>query len=182
MIVRVRGGPFSTIVADPPWLFRDRRNPRGGTEKHYAALATKVIAQMNVGKLACERAHLYLWLVEAMAEDAYAVCRAWGFTPVQEVTWIKAAPQVRIFGPPRARMGLGWYFRHVSERCLFGVRGKLRLLRRDAIPQIFEWRGGRHSQKPEAFMQLVEQCSPPPRLELFARQKRSGWVSWGHEA
>jgi hypothetical protein len=43
--------------------------------------------------------------------------------------------------------------------------------------------GGKiHSAKPEAFLDLVEQLSPGPRLELFARRQRLGWDTWGNEA
>ncbi|MCP4247320.1 MAG: hypothetical protein GY778_09760 [bacterium] len=28
---------------------------------------------------------------------------------------------------------------------------------------------------------MVEQCSPGPRLELFARYPRPGWYQWGNE-
>lgn len=46
----------------------------------------------------------------------------------------------------------------------------------------FEWPRGRHSEKPEAFIDLVEQVSPGPYLELFARRNRLGWDTWGNEA
>lgn len=46
----------------------------------------------------------------------------------------------------------------------------------------FTWGRGRHSQKPEAFLDLVEQVSPGPYLELFARRNRLGWDTWGNEA
>lgn len=39
-----------------------------------------------------------------------------------------------------------------------------------------------YSQKPEAFLDLVEQVSPSPYLELFARRQRLGWDTWGDEA
>jgi N6-adenosine-specific RNA methylase IME4 len=39
-----------------------------------------------------------------------------------------------------------------------------------------------HSAKPEAFLDLVEQVSPGPYLELFARRQRLGWDTWGDEA
>ena len=38
-----------------------------------------------------------------------------------------------------------------------------------------------HSRKPEAFYDLIERCSPGPRLELFARYHRDGWTQWGDE-
>jgi N6-adenosine-specific RNA methylase IME4 len=41
------------------------------------------------------------------------------------------------------------------------------------------WPHGRHSEKPPAFLDIVEQVSPGPYVELFARQPRLGWDSWG---
>ena len=46
----------------------------------------------------------------------------------------------------------------------------------------WEWPRGRHSEKPDAFLDMVERISPAPRLELFARDQRLGWASWGNEA
>jgi len=38
-----------------------------------------------------------------------------------------------------------------------------------------------HSRKPESFYRLVEALCPGPKVELFARQERTGWASWGAE-
>lgn len=46
----------------------------------------------------------------------------------------------------------------------------------------WEWPRGKHSEKPEAFLDLVEQVSPAPRVELFARRDRLGWDTWGDES
>lgn len=46
----------------------------------------------------------------------------------------------------------------------------------------FTWNRGAHSSKPEAFLDIVEQVSPGPYLELFARRQRLGWDTWGDEA
>lgn len=46
----------------------------------------------------------------------------------------------------------------------------------------FAWNRCEHSAKPEAFLDLVEQVSPGPYLELFARRQRLGWDTWGDEA
>jgi N6-adenosine-specific RNA methylase IME4 len=42
------------------------------------------------------------------------------------------------------------------------------------------WPRGGHSVKPAAFLDIVEQVSPGPYVELFARQPRLGWDSWGY--
>ena len=39
-----------------------------------------------------------------------------------------------------------------------------------------------HSRKPDEFYDVIEACSPGPRLELFARGERKGWTGWGEQA
>lgn len=41
------------------------------------------------------------------------------------------------------------------------------------------WPRSAHSVKPPAFLDIVEQVSPGPYVELFARQPRLGWDAWG---
>jgi N6-adenosine-specific RNA methylase IME4 len=44
-------------------------------------------------------------------------------------------------------------------------------------------RGSKHSEKPEAFYELIESYFPNlPKIELNARQRRPGWDAWGLEA
>ena len=38
-----------------------------------------------------------------------------------------------------------------------------------------------HSRKPDEFYSRVEAYCAGPYLELFAREQRSGWSSWGNE-
>lgn len=44
----------------------------------------------------------------------------------------------------------------------------------------WEWPTSTHSVKPSAFLDIVERVSPGPYVELFARQPRLGWDSWGY--
>jgi N6-adenosine-specific RNA methylase IME4 len=39
-----------------------------------------------------------------------------------------------------------------------------------------------HSQKPEAWLDHIEQVSPGPYLEMFARRARFGWDYWGDQS
>ena len=173
-------GGFRTIVADPPWQFQ-LSCVQGAAENHYSTMSDDSIVSMDVKSVAADSSHLYLWIVAAKAELGYAVCRSWGFRPIMELWWVKRAPQLTLIGPPpRYRMGMGFYFRHSGERCIFGVRGKGRLLRKDLDAIMFE-APRRHSQKPDVFYQLVERASPGPRLELFSRTTRPGWIVWGNE-
>jgi N6-adenosine-specific RNA methylase IME4 len=72
-------------------------------------------------------------------------------------------------------MKTGYYFRGTTEHFLFCVRGSLRLQTTDGLPTAYLWPRLPHSQKPDAFYDLVEQASPGPYAELFARRARFGW-------
>jgi N6-adenosine-specific RNA methylase IME4 len=122
-----------------------------------------------------DNAHLYLWTTNAFMREAFEVTEAWGFSQKTILTWCKTKSN----GQPS--MAMGYYFRGATEHCLFSVKGKLRLKVRN-LPTAFLWpRIKRHSQKPEAFYDMVEVASPGPRLELFARRFRIGWTVWGDE-
>lgn len=66
------------------------------------------------------------------------------------------------------RRGVGFYFRNVTELCLFGVRGKNARTFKPArkLPNIICTRKRRHSQKPDELYEIIEACSPGPYLEL----------------
>jgi len=76
--------------------------------------------------------------------------------------------------------GIGHYLRGQHELLLFGVRGKFIGLE-PAESLLLAPRTREHSEKPEASYEVIEQVSPGPRLEMFARKRREGWTSWGRE-
>jgi N6-adenosine-specific RNA methylase IME4 len=128
------------------------------------------IADLPVSDLAERDAHLYLWTTNRFLREAYYIAEAWGFTPVKPLVWCKA---------PMGFMGRP--FTSSAEFILFARRGVLRHAA-DAGRQWWEWPRSAHSAKPEAFLDLVEQVSPAPRLEMFARRARFGWDYWGDES
>jgi N6-adenosine-specific RNA methylase IME4 len=198
------GGPvrYRTIVADPPWDhsdgtgmvldigYRNRRRPLPEGRKPYTTappykpMTVEKICGLPIGGLAESDAHLYLWTTNRYLRRVWDVSEAWGFRGVCVLTWCKA---------PIGWLG-GGAFPSNTEFCLFARRGTLPTLSR-APGRWFTWprrrgsparegrsRKGMHSAKPEAFLDLVEQVSPGPYLELFARRQRLGWDTWGDEA
>ncbi len=175
------GGPFATIVADPPWQYNDRINPETrGAVNHYATMSADDIATLPVETAAEDRAHLYLWTTNAFMAEAHELAKAWGFVPKTIITWVKIKQGGERFGD--VRIGMGHYWRNATEHVLFCVRGKpaLKTLRRNQ-PTVFFAERSQHSAKPQEFYDLVEGMSPGPRLELFARTPRDGWAVWGDE-
>ena len=135
----------------------------------YPTMTVDAIRALDVP--AARDAHLYLWTINAYVEAAYEIARAWGFRPSTLLTWCKA---------PNG-LGLGGTYSLTTEYVLFARRGTLAASQRIDTTW-FQWRRGPHSAKPEAFLDLVEQVSPGPYLEMFARRNRLGWDTWGNEA
>jgi N6-adenosine-specific RNA methylase IME4 len=173
-------GPYSTILADPPWQFQNRTGKVAPEHKRllrYPTMELKEIMELPVAKLAAAKSHLYLWVPNALLLEGLKVMGAWGFTYKTNVVWYK----VRKDGGPDGR-GVGFYFRNVTELILFGVRGSMRTLDPGRTQvNLFPTRKREHSRKPDEIYQIVESCSPGPYLELFARFPQSGWDQWGNE-
>ncbi|MEZ6046129.1 MAG: MT-A70 family methyltransferase [Planctomycetaceae bacterium] len=171
---------FGTILADPPWQFQNRTGkvaPEHERLKRYPTMTLQEICDMPVATHAKAQSHLYLWVPNALLKEGLDVMEAWGFTYKTNLVWYK----IRKDGGPDGR-GVGFYFRNVTELVLFGVRGKLRTLppgRRQV--NLLSTRKREHSRKPDEFYELIESCSPGPYLELFAREKVTGWHQWGNE-
>lgn len=165
---------YRTIVADPPWDigFNARSGEGRGGEKGlpYNTMSLDEIRALPVATLADRSCHLYLWTVTSVFRHAFSVVEAWGFQPKQILVWCKPG------------LGSGMRFRQNTEYVVFGTRGAgLPITRRD-IGTWHQWPRGEHSAKPEAFYDLVEQVSPAPRVELFARRARFGWDYWGDQS
>lgn len=188
---------YRTIVADPPWPYkapgqfgntlehrpnRDKTIARfgSGSKQRYGAMSIDDLKRLLPSEVIDNNAHLYLWTTNSFLREAHDIAEAWGFRPSTCLTWGKVKPD----GTPSMKMG--YYFRGATEHCLFCVRGKLRLAVA-ARPTLYLSERLPHSVKPEWFYELVEECSPAPRLELFARPrsplfpKREGWDAWGNE-
>jgi N6-adenosine-specific RNA methylase IME4 len=178
----VEGRNFVTILADPPWQFRNRTGkmaPEHRRLSRYGTMTFEQVAALPVPKVAVEKCHLYLWVPNALLPEGLQVMKAWGFAYKTNIVWHK----IRKDGGPDGR-GVGFYFRNVTELLLFGIRGKdnrtLAAGRRQV--NIMKTRKREHSRKPDEQYAIIEACSPGPYLELFARGTRPGWAAWGQQA
>lgn len=174
-------GAAGTILADPPWQFTNKTGkvaPEHRRLSRYATMTLDEIKELPVAQVAADRAHLYLWVPNALINEGLDVMKRWGFTYKSNIIWYK----VRKDGGPDRR-GVGFYFRNVTEVLLFGVRGKnIRTQKAGRTqPNIIVSRKREHSRKPDEQYEIIEACSWGPYLELFARSSRRGWLQWGNE-
>lgn len=178
------GGDYQFIVADPPWEFKLRE----GDESHrgrttYPTMPIEEIKSLDVGGIAAKNAYILLWTTVQHQEGALECLREWKFELKSTHFWIKSTNDLS-----RIRYGLGHYGRNCVELVHVGMKGKMPAFSsigiRDMANAFFAPIAG-HSQKPEEFWRrtdrLVEALGNPKRIELFARERRSGWDAWGAE-
>jgi N6-adenosine-specific RNA methylase IME4 len=168
---------YRCIVCDPPWPmeFVQRVVRPWQVDADYPRMTEEQIAELSIDTLAAPDCHLYLWFTHKHLPLALSLVERWGFRYELLMTWVKGATieEANGFTP----FGL---WRRTTEHVLFARRGSLPL-ERAGLPIHFTAQRREHSRKPDEFYQLVRQASPGPRIDLFSRERRDGFASWGNE-
>lgn len=174
---------FKSVIIDPPWLERGGGRVKRGADRHYDLMKTDAIIDLltlncpPLLHLDYDQSVLFLWVTNNFLLDGLRVMNALGFRYITNLCWAKG------------RHTLGYYFFGQHELCLFGVRGKW--TRRKWVDglsttllsgDIIRAPGKRvHSRKPDILHEVIEQRFPGDYLELFARNPRPNWTTWGNE-
>ncbi|MGU2418772.1 MT-A70 family methyltransferase [Ralstonia mannitolilytica] len=159
-------GPFSVVLADPPWNYLSE------AQLGYTTMTLEEICQIPVNELAAEDAVLFLWCSASLPQEALDVIKAWGFTFKTQAIWNKVHP------------GMGSYFRIQHEHLMIATRGNV-----PEVPgtvrfaSVFEEKRREHSRKPDFAYEMIEAMYPElNKIELFCRgEPRTGWAGWGNE-
>jgi len=169
-------GPFATLYADPPWPEYGGGRIKRGADRHYKLMCVSDIKAMgdDIQNTMAPDSHCYLWVTNNYLPAGLEVLKAWGYRYITTITWAKD------------KFGLGQYYRGQTEHCLFGVRGRIPYRKRPNGKRaqgvtIIHAPRRKHSQKPDEMREMIEVVSPPPYLELFARERAPGWIVWGDE-
>ena len=170
---------YRTIVADPPWDYKEHLGggPKGAGAQ-YPCMTEAELVCLPVGAWAEGDSHLYLWVPNSFMVQAHRIAVAWGFVPRTILTWVKGRVE---YGKLIQQIGLGATFRTTTEHVLFCARGKPAVLNRDMATAFIAPRRA-HSEKPDTFYDIVEHVSIGPYLDVFARKQRMGWDTFGDEA
>jgi len=164
---------YDIIVADPPWRFASNSTSRPGRNamRHYDRMTDAEICDIPVAAWAADAALLLLWTTAPMLERSLAVPRAWGFKYKSQLVWVKD------------KIGCGYWARNRHEIVLICTRGRFPCPRPAPFSDsIIAGQQREHSRKPDALLDRVDAIWPDARkLEMFARQHRSGWAAIGDE-
>lgn len=177
---------YACVVADPPWHHKSYsiKGQARSPSRHYSTMSLADICALPVTNACARDCHLMLWTTQPHLEQAFTVLKAWGFKYSScFMFWIKLNPHSgdAIWITERdLHRGMGFTTRKNVEIVLLGRRGSPKRLNKSTLDVIFAARR-QHSRKPDDFYTAVEGYCDGPRLDLFTRQERDGWDSFGDE-
>lgn len=162
---------FDVAVLDPPTAFTlySQKGNKKSASAHYDIMSWEELAAMPVGHLMRANGIVLLWACPPTLNKSMWLLEQWGALYKTERVW------------PKGRMGPGYRSRGEHESVLLGVFGNERQIH-DVFRGVIRGRARKHSQKPEEFYQdLIEKTPGLDRCDIFARQSRSGFSTWGKE-
>jgi N6-adenosine-specific RNA methylase IME4 len=164
-------GKYPIIYADPPWRYDFSRSTSREIENQYPTMELNDICNLEVVKIANDDCVLFLWATNPKLQEALLVIDSWGFEYKTNMVWVKD------------KIGMGYYARSQHELLLIATRGSVPVPAAEFRPSsvIYSDRD-QHSKKPDGVYDLIEKMYPEyAKVELFARNKRDGWESWGNQ-
>ena len=162
-------GEYNVLLADPPWKYDFSETTTREIENQYPTMSLGDIMALAIP--AAENSVLFLWATAPKLKEALAVIDAWNFTYKTHAVWDKEL------------IGMGYWVRGQHELLLIATKGHFSPPEPANRPSsvIRQTRTG-HSEKPDLVYSLIERMFPHGQyLELFARNTRENWASWGNE-
>lgn len=165
---------FGLAIVDCPWAFRTYggadTTPSRTAEDPYPVMSLQDLKNLPVSEIMADDSILLMWTVSHLQDEATEVAEAWGF---------KAKSVAFIWD--KGKIGMGYWVRQEAEICKLYTRGRPKRLNAD-VRQMIRAPRREHSRKPDEQYARAERLAAGPYVELFARQHRPGWTSWGNEA
>lgn len=164
-------GLFDVIVIDPPWAMekieRDVAPNQVGFD--YPTMSEQELSALNIP--ADEHCHMWLWTTHKFLPMALRLLEAWKFKYVCTFVWHKPGG-FQPFGLPQ----------YNCEFAIYARKGTPQFVDTKAFNVCFDAPRGAHSEKPDAFYDVVRRVTGGRRLDMFNRRAIDGFSTWGNEA
>ena len=164
-------GIHNVLYVDPPWRYEHSKTESRKIENQYPTMALEEICELPVPTIAAEDTVLFMWATSPKLAESMQVIEAWGFNYRTCMVWVKD------------KIGMGYYARQRHELLLIAIKGTPGTPEPSVRPDsVIEAPRLEHSAKPECVYDLIERMYPDgKRIELFARNERPNWSSWGNQ-
>lgn len=163
-------GCFSTIIIDPPWPVKFYRLD---CREHKKTFPYPRMALEDIQKLQLPIAsdtHVFLWSTQSFLPAAIELFKGWNIQYKFTMVWHKSDGFQQPNNP-----------RYNCEFIVYGKTGSPKFLTTKGFPACFNGKRREHSRKPEEFYDIIRRTCNGPRLDMFSREHRAGFISWGNE-
>ena len=183
---------YGVIYADPASRFEGYNESGSGVPQtaeiqHYPTMTFPEMARLPVSQLAKLDCSLFIWSTSAQTRNTFWLAEQWGFNHFsgKVFSWAKlnknAIKDGKLAGDPTAYfLGMGKTSRRNTEDCWLFTRGSPRVMDH-GVRELFVEPLREHSRKPNDAYDRIERLYKGPYCELFARNRRNNWSSWGQE-
>jgi len=164
-------GKYQVIYVDPPWKY-DNSMPEYFKEQanHYPLMTIDEICNLPIKELSDNNAVLFLWVTSPILEESFEIIKAWGFGYKTSFIWDKI------------KHNMGHYSSVRHELLLLCIKGSYPLQNVKLYDNVYSKERTEHSKKPEYYYEMIEDLYPNSnKIELFSRNKREGWDSYGNQ-
>ena len=168
-ISKLPEGEFDIIYCDPPWKYDFVPQVERAIEDHYPTMDLDELKELKIP--AAKNCLLLLWATAPKLEWAIELIKTWGFEFKTCAVWNKD------------NFGMGYWFRISHELLLVATKGQFSPPENSIrVNSVYTEKAGKHSKKPDYYYEWIEKSFPNHKyIELFARNKRLNWTSWGTE-
>lgn len=172
---------YGLIYADPPWKQSKggkksvRENSSGKPLDYPTCSLDEIKEHLRLAtESTTENSILFLWTIDKYLFEAQQIAESLGYKLHARMIWDK------VTGIPVA-----FTVRYGHEYLLYMYKGKLTPVAKDErgkIHTVFRERVTKHSKKPDIAYEIIERLYPDlKKLEMYARETRDGWDSFGNE-
>lgn len=172
---------YDIIYTDPPWQQtkgnRRKARPNQGKALDYPTLDMGKIKanQELVSKHCADKHNVFMWTIDKYLHESEQMMSELGYNLHARLIWDKENGIAPAFTVRFSHEYLLWFYK--KGKMLMpteAVRGEYTTVMRE--------RSTKHSKKPECAYQMLENMFPEAnKLEMYARNERAGWDSYGNE-
>jgi N6-adenosine-specific RNA methylase IME4 len=190
------GQQFRTILSDHPWPSSSTPGKardhwmKTNMKPRYQTMTSRQLLEFPLPALAHDDCVLVMWATWMHLALAMECIDAYGFRYCAGFPWLKVCkphpafsskwdePTIKpIYGPGVWAQGCTELILIARRGRPFGSQGNPRPARKGIIIAPRQ----EHSRKPAELQDWIDAKFPGPKIELFARQTRPGWTSWGDQ-
>lgn len=171
---------YKVILADPPWAYKaySEKGMERSADKHYGTMSLDDIKNLPVQDLMAKDCVVFMWITDPFLFEGINVLNRWELKyKTVGFYWVKFNNDLKT-----PFTGLGHWTRANCEQCLLASKGKpSRKETGKGVKKLIASVRREHSRKPDEIFERIESLVEGPYLELFAREPRENWSSWGNE-